>query len=55
MKEIRYMHKETGATDTREGWIASYSEEELEERELTAEEAFDEDDGETLFEVGDDR
>lgn len=46
-----YMHKETGSVDTREGWIASYDAEELEARGLTAEEAFAEDEGTTLFEV----
>ena len=49
--EPRYMHKETGATDTREGWEASYDPEELEARGLTAAEAFDEDEGETLLET----
>jgi hypothetical protein len=48
--ELHYMHKETGSTDTREGWEASYDPEELEARGLTASEAFDEDEGETLIE-----
>ena len=38
-----YMHKETGAVDTKGGWIASYPQEELAERGLTAVEAFAED------------
>jgi len=46
-----YMHKETGSVDDREGWIASYSAEELAERNLTAEQAFDEDEGRTLFRI----
>lgn len=50
---MKYMHKETGSTDDRDGWIASYTTEELEERGLTAEEAFDEDEGVTLFELDD--
>lgn len=48
--EKRYTHKETGSVDTREGWIASYDPQELEERGLTAEQAFDEDDGVSLIE-----
>lgn len=47
----QYMHKETGSVDTREGWIESYGAEELEERGLTAEEAFEEDEGDTLIEL----
>jgi len=46
-----YMHKMTGSVDTREGWAASYNKEELSGRGLTAQEAFDEDEGETFFEV----
>ena len=46
-----YMHMQTGAVDVREEWIEAYSEEELERRGLTAEQAFQEDDGETLIEV----
>ena len=46
-----YMHKETGSTDTAEGWICSYHAEELEARGLTAAEAFAEDVDVTLFEV----
>ncbi|MFA6079848.1 MAG: hypothetical protein WC779_08900 [Candidatus Omnitrophota bacterium] len=44
-----YTHKETGASDTREGWIASYDAQELEARGLTAEAAFDADEGVTLI------
>ena len=45
-----FIHIETGSIDTKEGWISSYLIEELEERGLTAEEAFIEDEGITLFE-----
>ena len=48
---IIYMHKDTGSTDTQSGWIASYPQEELEERGLTAEEAFRADVDQTLFPV----
>jgi hypothetical protein len=44
-----YIHSETGAQDDREGWIGSYDPEELEERGISAERAFDEDEGQTLF------
>jgi len=47
----KYMHKETGSVDTRDGWVASYDAEELAERALTGEEAFDEDEGDTLIEL----
>jgi hypothetical protein len=47
----KYTHIETGSTDTREGWIDSYGDSELEDRGLTAEEAFGEDEGVTLIEV----
>ena len=50
---MKFIHKETGSVDDRDGWITSYSAEELEERGLTAEEAFDEDEGVTLFELDD--
>ena len=50
-KETKYIHKHTASIDTREGWEDSYSPEELESRELTAKEAFDEDEGETLFKI----
>jgi hypothetical protein len=50
-KEMTYMHKETGTIDDRAGWIASYTAEELQERRLTAEQAFREDVGSTLFAV----
>ena len=50
----KYTHKETGTTDTREGWLCSYDAEELEVRGLTAEEAFDADEGVTLFEEEED-
>ena len=46
-----YMHKETGSIDTREGWEESYPTEELEERGITKEAAFDEDESVTLFGV----
>ena len=46
-----YMHKETGSIDSKEGWISSYSQEELEARGLTAEEAFADDEGVTLIEI----
>lgn len=46
-----YSHIETAAIDTKEGWTDSYNSEELETRNLTAEEAFDEDEGVTLLEV----
>ena len=46
---MKYLHKETGSIDTRDGWIESYSQEELDERGLTAEEAFDEDASRTLI------
>jgi hypothetical protein len=50
--EKRYMHRETGSIDTREGWLQSYSKEELEERGFsTAEQAFEHDVGETLIEL----
>ena len=47
----KYMHIVTGSTDTREGWIASYATDELAARGLTAEEAFDEDEGVSLVET----
>lgn len=46
-----YMHKETGSIDSRDGWIASYSADELDARNLTAEQAFNADEGETLFQI----
>ena len=46
----KYIHIHTGSIDTREGWIASYATEELDERGITAEQAFDEDEGVTLIE-----
>jgi len=48
---MKYMHKETGMIDTREGWIASYDTEELERRCMTAEQAFESDIGYTLLAV----
>lgn len=48
--EKMFMHKETGSVDTKECWISSYMEEELEQRGLSAEEAFLEDEGVTLIE-----
>ncbi len=47
----RYTHKETGATDTREGWLSSYDPQELAARGLNAEQAFKEDEGHTLIEI----
>ena len=47
----RYTHKETGSTDTADGWQSSYDAEELEARGLTAAEAFAEDVDVTLFAV----
>lgn len=49
--KTQYMHVKTGTQDTREGWIESYDAEELKERGLTAEQAFDEDVGNTLCEL----
>ena len=47
-----YMHKETGNVDTKEGWISSYDQDELDDRGgLTAKEAFQKDEGVTLYEV----
>ena len=46
-----YMHKETGIIDTADGWIASYTAEELAERGLEAIEAFFLDCNVTLFET----
>lgn len=46
----KYIHIHTGSIDTRDGWIASYATEELDERGITAEQAFDEDEGVTLIE-----
>jgi hypothetical protein len=51
MEKMKYMHKETGTMDDREGWIASYTTEELDRRGLTAEEAFTEDEGKTLIAI----
>lgn len=51
MTGMTYAHRETGSTDDRDGWITSYSAEELEERGLTAEKAFDEDKGRTLLPI----
>jgi len=47
----KYILKDGSVIDTREGWIASYSVEELELRRLTAEEAFEADVGNTLIEI----
>ena len=51
MMDKRYEHRETGMVATREDWIASYDPEELEARGLTAEQAFGEDEGRTLYET----
>lgn len=47
----KFMHVHTGSVDTQEGWEASYADEELEQRNLTAAEAFADDEGFTLVEV----
>lgn len=47
-----YVHVGTGSISTKEDWVASYDKEELEHRGMTAEEAFSEDEGVTLIEVG---
>ena len=40
--QTKYIHRETGSIDDREGWLEAYSAEELEDRGFkTAEEAFD--------------
>lgn len=44
-----YTHKETGSVASMEDWIEGYDQQELAARGLTAEEAFEEDDGTTLF------
>ena len=49
----RYIHKMTGSIDDKDGWIASYTIEELEHRGVTAEQAFTKDVGVTLFELAD--
>lgn len=46
-----YMNIHTGSVDDREGWELSYGQDELDERGLTREEAFDEDEGGSLIEV----
>lgn len=46
-----YMHNETGSIDNRGGWITSYPADELDERKLTAEQAFNEDEGGTLIQI----
>ena len=51
----RFIHKMTGRIDDKEGWIASYASEELELRGVTAERAFSDDVGVTLFELADER
>jgi len=51
MENKTYIHVETGGKDTRQGWIESYDSEELEERGLTASEAFNQDLDVTLIEV----
>ena len=51
MENKTYIHVETGGKDTRQGWIESYDSEELEERGLTASEAFEQDLDVTLIEV----
>lgn len=51
-----YMNIKTGSIDTENGWMESYSSEELEDRCLTVEEAFNADKAENLVEViSDDR
>lgn len=51
MSEKMYMNVHTGSVDTRDNWLLSYTEEELEDRWLTAEEAWEEDEGTHLLEV----
>ncbi len=41
--ELVYLNQNTGNIDTKDNWLYAYSAEELEERGLTAEEAFEED------------
>lgn len=48
-RTVMYIHVETGEIDTRDGWEWSYEQEELSNRRLTAEEAFDEDLNISLF------
>jgi len=48
---VRYIHKVTGKVDTREGWLAAYDVHELEARGISAEAAFDEDEGYVLFRI----
>lgn len=50
-KEKIYMHIETGETDTKQGWVYRYDAEELDIRDISSEDAFLEDVGNTLFEV----
>ncbi len=47
----KYMHVITGAVSTKEVWVWSYLAEELNERGITAEEAFSEDLYDTLYPV----
>jgi hypothetical protein len=49
--EKKYYHVHTGSIDTKENWILSYDAQELEERKMTAEQCFDEDEGVTLCEM----
>ncbi len=41
--EMVYLNVNTGCMDTKQNWVRVYTAEELEERGLTAEEAFEED------------
>ena len=50
-RQQRFTHRWTGSTATKEDWIAAYDPEELARRGLTAEGAFVEDEGRTLFPV----
>lgn len=49
MENQIYIHIETGAEDTKEGWINSYDQDELDERGLTAIQAFEVDEDITLI------
>jgi hypothetical protein len=48
--ERKFMHTVTGSVDTREGWVLSYTEEELDDREISAEQAFEIDLNDSLLE-----
>jgi hypothetical protein len=48
---MNYRHKETGSVGDYFFWTTSYSPEELDNRGLSASEAFEEDVGKTLFQI----